>query len=92
MKKCIEKHIDTIKDKLKKEIQECIRIQNEHCRPINTKEKDWRKRIKETLTGGKYDWEQVEKAIHKRISLQAELIELHNFCFFYFDKQRKRLS
>ena len=65
----IEKHIDTIRDKLKKEIQECIRIQDKHCRPINTKEKDWKNRVKETLKGGKYDWAHVEKAIHKRIYL-----------------------
>ena len=88
VKSVIEKHIDTIRDKLKKEIQECIRIQDKHCRPINTKEKDWKNRVKETLKGGKYDWAHVEKAIHKRISLQGELVELHNFCYFYFKKYK----
>ena len=82
----IKKYIDEIVVRLNKEINKCVEVEKGFCKKLDHTKPSFEQDLKDKRDGGKYSFENFDKAMDRRLILENELDELRNFCFYFFKR------
>lgn len=80
----IKKYMDEIVVKLNKEINKCIEIEKGFMKKLDHTSPSFRRDLKDKSPDGKYSYENLDKAMNRKLILENELDELRNFSFYFF--------